>query len=397
MVTPRTRTRPTIKARPTKEAPAAAIEFGSLAVKYRPRKLSDLVGQEAVVTRLKGMLKSRKFPHAFLITGDSGLGKTTTGRIISRYVNCHNPDPETHDPCGECVSCQYEKDSPDMLELNAADNRGIDDVRALIQSAKNMPSMGKYRVILLDECHMLTPQAVQALLLPLEEPPKRTLWIMCTTNPEKLPSTIISRCHHFALKPIEEQVIVNRLYRIGKREGVDFKQQEEGEKILKTIANFADGKMRLSISMLENAIYAIKSGEEYNTKTLIEKFLTTDEAELEQSACYVLAATMKCDLKMMIKSLRGGQDARGVMHKLRWLVQYLIDNAAGCAKFTPYAGKLFAKVAKEHEVRVSLAHLIQLQLTLTEIEQRMNTMSVDESVQLLSTLGSFAVRNQRKD
>ena len=147
-----------------------AVRIESLAVKYRPKLLTDLVGQEHVATQIFGMLKRRRFPSTMLLNGESGCGKTTTARIIARYLLCKNPDAETYTPCGECPSCRYGDGHPDISEINMAEARGIDDVRALIQSSRSMPTVGNYRVFIVDECF---PAGTEVLIAgqyrPIEE------------------------------------------------------------------------------------------------------------------------------------------------------------------------------------------------------------------------------------
>ncbi len=366
--------------------------FESLAVKYRPKRIADLVGQDHIATQFTGMLKKGRIPHGILVSGESGVGKTTVSRMIAGYVNCQTPN-EDYSPCGTCISCKHGKEHPDLMEVNAADSRGIDDVRALIQSAKNMPTMGKHKIILLDEVHMFTVQAFNALLKSLEEPPARTLWILSTTNPEKIPKTIIGRCHNFSLKRISEDMLVRRIYKIAKLEGVDFKTDiEGGVAVLKAIAGLAGGQMRDSISMLENALFAINSGDAIDVKTLIEKYVTTNEADVEKAAAEILISILKANHLALIRGIRGGGEARAILSKLRWLLQYLIDNAVGLAKYAPYSGRLFAKLSKDEGVKVSIPALLDLQYRLVEIERTFNTMSIDESVVMLSSLSSFALK-----
>ena len=128
------------------------METGSLAVQYRPKTLAEVVGQQHIVAQIKGMLKRGKMPSTFLMTGATGLGKTTLARILARYLNCANPNTESFLPCGKCASCGFEENHPDVTELNAADERGVDDVRNLVQQARNMPTIGNYRIFIVDEC-----------------------------------------------------------------------------------------------------------------------------------------------------------------------------------------------------------------------------------------------------
>lgn len=359
----------------------------SLAVKYRPKVLTDLVGQDHIVSQVKGMLKTKRVPASIMLAGPTGLGKTTTARMLARYLNCSNLTKE-FEPCGECVNCKM-TDHPDVFETNAANSRGIDDVRQLIQQSKNMPTLGKKRVIIVDEAHQLPSLSQQALLKPLEDSSEHTLWIICTMTPEKMVPAIAKRCLILQVKPVEPELIVKRLYRIAKREGVDFKTMDEGVKILKTIADFANGGMRDAVRMLESVLYAFNSGEEVDPKTVLTKFLSGGEADLEQSACNVLCAVLKKDLKGLLKETQGCENVRGVLNKLRWLIDYLLSNSVGKAKFIPYSGRLFSKQCKDNDIKVSLIKLIGLQSLLLDVEFRFNSMSIDERVVFTSMVGNF--------
>lgn len=225
-------------------------------------------------------------------------------------------------------------------------------------------------------------------LKPLEEPPKRTLWILCTTNPEKLPATILGRCHKFNVKRIEPDVMAKRLSRIAKKEGTDFKERKDGKEILKFICDLSNGRMRDSISLLEKALAAIASGDNLDAKALMETFLQTDEADLEKGSANLLIAMLNNDLKSMMKVVRACTNARGLLNKTRWLLMYLLDNAVGLAKYAPYNAKLFTALAQKGNVSVNLPRVVRLQFLLLEIEFRFNSMSVDENVVMLSMLGN---------
>lgn len=364
------------------------LESISLAVKYRPRRLQDLIGQEHIAAQIRGMFQSRKMPAAIMLSGSTGLGKTTTARMLSRMVNCQNFNFETTEACGECHSCRLE-DHPDVLELNAADSRGIDDVRNLIQQSRNMPTVGNKRIFILDESQQFSPQAQQALLRPIEEPPKHTLWIICTMSPEKVLPAIAKRCLSLHVKPVEPEVLMKRLYRIAKREGLDFKELDDGSKVLRTIADLADGGVRSSVQLLESVLYAHRSGEAVDTRTILNKFLSGGEAELDKLACDVLLAVLGKNLKGLLSAMSGCENTRGVLNKLRWLLDYLLNNSVGRVRFVPYSGRLFAKASKEAGVRANLLTLIQLQNLLLDCEFRFNSMSVDERVVFTSMVGNF--------
>lgn len=370
------------------------LESISLAVKYRPKRLQDLIGQDHIASQIRGMFSSKKMPSAIMLSGSTGLGKTTTARMIARMVNCRDFNVETMEVCGECPSCKMEE-HPDVLELNAADARGIDDVRNLIQQSRNMPTIGNKRVFVIDESQQLTSQSQQCLLRPIEEPPKHTLWIICTMSPEKVLPAIAKRCLSLHVKPVEPEVLVKRLYRIAKREGLDFKTVEDGGKVLRTIADLADGGVRNSIQLLESVLYAHRSGEAVDAKTILNKFLSGGEAELDRIACDVLVAVLGGNLKGLLSALAGCENTRGVLNKLRWLLDYLLNNSVGSAKFVPYSGRLFAKASKEAGVKVGLLTLVQLQNVLLDCEFRFNSMSVDERVVFTSMVGNFLANNAK--
>jgi len=371
------------------------ITVQSLAVKYRPSSILGLLGQEGVATQVKGMIRLKKCPSAILITGGSGCGKTTLSRILARTLNCQALDLKTLEPCGECRPCKMGDSSPDYNEVNFSDERGIDSIRALIQGARAMPVVGNNRIIVGDECHQLLGPSQNVLLKTLEEPPKRTLWILSTTNPEKLLNTIIGRCLKLNLTPIEPEVIAKRIRIIAKREGVDLKTFAGGADIVKTIVDLSNGSMRDAISVLESALFAIASNKNVDAKTVLNNFLNTGEADLEKTAASLLVALMECDIKGIVKVARTSGNSRGVLSKLRWIIQYLLDNSIGIARYTPYGAKLFASLAKDKGLKINIPLLIRIQYLLVEIETRFNSSSIDESVLFLSSLGQFALENKK--
>jgi len=189
----------------------------ALTDKYRPKKLSQVVGQKAAVNVVKGMI-DKGVPPTVLLNGPRSTGKTTIARILARRINCQ--DPDGYDPCGKCKSCTAEPRNPDVKEINAAEERGIETIRRLQSIAVLAPRFEK-RVVIMDESHALTPQAYQAALKLFEEPPKTCCFILVTTNPEKMPKTILSRCSPVGLRNIAEPVLAKWLANVASRE--DFK------------------------------------------------------------------------------------------------------------------------------------------------------------------------------
>ncbi len=218
----------------------------NLPVKYRPKRFSEVTGQEHVTRTLYNALKSRRIASAYLFTGPRGVGKTTTARILAKGLNCEKG--VTPEPCNECVVCREidASRSMDVIEIDGASNRGIDQVRDLRENIRLMPTRGRYRVYIIDEVHMLTPEAFNALLKTLEEPPEHVVFIFATTEPRKVPETVISRTQRFDFRPLSLKEIQRRLQDIAEKEGI-----QASPEALQRIARYAHGSLRDAISLLE--------------------------------------------------------------------------------------------------------------------------------------------------
>ena len=225
------------------------MSYQVLARKWRPRRFSELVGQEHVVRALSNALDSDRMHHAFLFTGTRGVGKTTIARIFAKSLNCERG--QSSNPCGECSSCK-DIDAGrfmDMIEIDAASNTGVDDVREVIENAQYSPSRGRFKVYLIDEVHMLSKSAFNALLKTLEEPPEHVKFLLATTDPQKLPVTVLSRCLKFNLKRLLPDQITGQMQRILDAEKIVYETDA-----LEELSRGADGSLRDGLSLLDQAI-----------------------------------------------------------------------------------------------------------------------------------------------
>jgi DNA polymerase-3 subunit gamma/tau len=230
-----------------------------LARKYRPSTFSELIGQEAMVRTLSNAIAAGRVAHAFILTGVRGVGKTTTARILARALNCIGPDGSggpTSEPCGRCTHCLAiaEDRHVDVIEMDAASRTGVDDIRDLTEGVRYRPVSGRYKVYIIDEIHMLSKNAFNALLKTLEEPPPNVKFIFATTEIQKVPVTVLSRCQRFSLRRVPVELLIQHYRRIAEAEGVD---ADPGA--LALIARAADGSVRDGLSLLDQAI-ALSAG-----------------------------------------------------------------------------------------------------------------------------------------
>ena len=225
------------------------MSYQVLARKWRPRKFAELVGQEHVVRALTNALDTGRMHHAYLFTGTRGVGKTTIARIFAKSLNCERG--QSADPCGECSVCTAVDEGRfvDLLEIDAASNTGVDDVREVIENAQYAPSRGRFKVYLVDEVHMLSKNAFNALLKTLEEPPPHVKFLLATTDPQKLPVTVLSRCLKFNLKRLLPEQISGQMRHILAAENIAYEDSAIGE-----LARAADGSLRDGLSLLDQAI-----------------------------------------------------------------------------------------------------------------------------------------------
>src|SRR5437762_10318537 len=226
-------------------------EYQSLYRKYRSQTFGDLVGQEAASRALQGAIISGRVAHAYLFSGSRGTGKTSAARLLAKSLNCTGRSRDSAEPCNKCESCveMMSGSALDLIEIDAASNRGIDDVRDLREKVNLAPARGPYKVYIIDESHGLTPDAFNALLKTLEEPPPHAVFVLCTTDAQKMPLTVIGRCQHFVFRRHSEEQIIGRLTHIAKAEKVAVDPEA-----MQLIARTAQGSMRDAVGLLDQLV-----------------------------------------------------------------------------------------------------------------------------------------------
>ncbi|MFC1624411.1 DNA polymerase III subunit gamma/tau [Candidatus Omnitrophota bacterium] len=277
--------------------------------KWRPQDLDEVIGQEHITTTLKNAITMKRVHHAYLFTGPRGIGKTSTARILSKALNCEKgPLPK---PCNKCTPCQEisNASSLDVIEIDGASNRGIDEIRNLREGVKYAPSRGHYKIYIIDEVHMLTTEAFNALLKTLEEPPLHVKFIFATTEPHKLPATILSRCQRFDFRRIPIKEIIAKLHKVAKEEKLNI---EEG--VFLCIAKSSDGSMRDAESILDQ-VSSFSKGK-VHLKDVIDSLGIIEEGVLFRCTDLIINRDTKAAIHLIDEILNLGKDAKQFLFEL---------------------------------------------------------------------------------
>ncbi|MEA3384410.1 MAG: DNA polymerase III subunit gamma/tau [Campylobacterota bacterium] len=341
-----------------------------LALKYRPKRFEDLIGQDTISTTLALALDTNRLSHAYLLSGLRGSGKTSTARIMAKALVCQNAP--TSKPCEQCASCVSANENRhlDIIEMDAASNRGIDDIKDLIEHTKYKPTSAKYKVFIIDEVHMLTTQAFNALLKTLEEPPDFVKFILATTDPLKLPATILSRTQHFRFKRISDSNIIHHLTHILNIENIQYETSA-----LEMLTRSGQGSLRDTLTLLDQAI--IYSKGIVTTSTVTDMLGMIDPEFLDNMFDIILA---KGDIRSIVDSLESYEVGQVLDEISIYLKQKMLLNDK---KFDIYIYDRFFRIIADskHLLNMNSDGGFVLILTLSKMVEATSIKTIDEVIE----------------
>lgn len=330
--------------------------------KYRPQTFDEVIGQEHIIKTLANQIKNDKIGHAYLFCGSRGTGKTSTAKIFARAINCENP--QNGSACGKCETCKnLGGNNMDILEIDAASNNGVDEIRDLREKVKYPPVVGKYKVYIIDEVHMLSPSAFNALLKTLEEPPSHAVFILATTEVHKLPATILSRCLRFDFGLVSVKDLSSLVKKIFKSENISFEDEA-----VEVIARAGEGSVRDTLSIADRCISY--SGENLTHKSVMDVLGTTEKEMLFSISQAVLSGNMGQSMLELDKVLSGGKSplvlSKDLISYFRDLL--IIQTVQEKAKTMVVASSETFEKMKTQATEDSYAKIVSLITNLSEIE-----------------------------
>lgn len=330
------------------------MSYTALYRKFRPNVFEDVKGQEHIVRTLKNQVKSGRVGHAYIFCGTRGTGKTTLAKILARAVNCENPVDGS--PCNECAMCRSiaRQTSMNVIEIDAASNRGVDSAREIVNEVKYSPTEGKYKVYIIDEAHMLTTEAHNALLKTLEEPPEYMIFILATTEEHSIPVTILSRCQRYDFHRIDINTISNRLLELTKIEGL-----KAEERALRYVAKAADGSMRDALSLLDQCI-ACNYEEELTYDEVLKVLGAVNLDIFHKLLCGILDKDVTFLLKLTEDVIMSGKELGRLVTEFTWYLRnLLVLKASDDAEEMVEASKEDMEMLKKDSGRITFLELLR--------------------------------------
>lgn len=342
------------------------MSYTALYRKFRPSEFDEVKGQDHIVTTLRNQIQTERIGHAYLFCGTRGTGKTTIAKILAKAVNCEHP--VNGNPCNECATCQKinKQTSMNVVEIDAASNNGVANIRDIIEEVQYSPAEGKYKVYIIDEVHMLSTGAFNALLKTLEEPPSYVIFILATTEPHKIPITIHSRCQRYDFHRITIDTITARLQELAMREKV-----QAEEKALRYIAKVADGSMRDALSLLDQCI-AFYLGQELTYEKALEVLGAVDTIVYSRMFDYITEQNVKGCIGLIEEMMLAGRDLNQFVSELIWYLRglMLMDASGNGSDLLDVSKEQLSKMLEEAK-RVDVETLIRYIRILSDLANQM--------------------------
>lgn len=343
------------------------MAYVALYRKFRPQTFDQVKGQDHIVQTLKNQIRSNRVGHAYLFAGTRGTGKTSVAKILARAVNCLSP--EEGEPCGECQNCRSAAAGTfmDIVEVDAASNTGVEDIRRVIEEIQYTPAAGRYKVYIIDEVHMLSMNAFNAFLKTLEEPPEYVIFILATTEPHKLPQTILSRCQRYDFKRIDTETIKDNLCSLLSAEGI-----EAEEKAVRYIAQAGDGSMRDALSLLDRCV-AFRPEEKITYEDVLGILGTIDLEDFSALYRAVRGYSVIDALKIIEKTVESGKDLTPFVSDFIMYLRNLLILHAGGKKAAEILGvsednlRIFSEDAKDADAEILMRYIRILSELLNQI------------------------------
>lgn len=355
--------------------------YQSLYRRYRPRTFEDVVGQDGIVEVLKNQIKNGNVGHAYLFTGIRGTGKTSIAKILAQAINCENRDGAS--PCNKCRSCLsiLSGNNPDVTEIDAASNNGVDDIRLIKDEISFLPTTSKYRIYIIDEVHMLSTGASNALLKTLEEPPEHVKFILATTEPQKLPATVLSRCQRFEFTRIDKEIIYNRLKKISSENNIDITDDA-----LKLVSILAKGSMRDGISILESISNSSEKIDANKVRNIVGLPNTKEMTKIFEN---MIKGNTKETLYLVNNIFKDGKEPQNFMTELLRVINacYLNDESI-LIEFSSEDKEKLSKYAKLDKIE-----LYKIIKNMIEIIQEMKYIE-DQKILIISSIINICEKNK---